>query len=203
MKTLKTLSTTLQRYANGRNLMVMFFLFFLLATPMRYGPFGEYKMKELNHGEEMLDMRAQGYSVVQANAMFENIGAAGRVSYTMLLGLDVIFAVVYMLFQSLLITYLLQKLGAGNPWMLLNLLPFVRTGLDLLENGLILTMIVNFPVQMPLVAAFSSFATVSKMVVYKLIIAVALLLLVLVMLKLLKNMVTKLFSLQPKYPGKL
>lgn len=170
MKFLVSVSNAMQRFATRKYIITLLALFIMIVIPMEKGPIGQSVFRELSGGAGMLDVEF-GYSRFQVYNMLEAIGHTGRQLYAKLLGLDFIFAIVFMLFQSLMITSLLRRAGVNEHFRLLNLLPFVRSALDMIENCFILTIIFNYPVQMSVVVEIASFFTILKLVIYKLIIA--------------------------------
>lgn len=165
MQTLKNLSNWIAQYTNARNFILTLVLFVLITGTMEVCPFGSIHLRAISNGVGMLDMLPGGYASPQVYGMFERIGEVGRIGYAQLLGLDVIFALVYMGLLSLLTTLLLRGSGL-TPWLLLNLLPVVRSGLDLLENSLLLTLLFSYPARLELMVNLASSVTISKWVVY-------------------------------------
>lgn len=166
-------SNVMPRFANKKYIIPVFVLFVLVITVIEIGPFGTIKLKEISGGTGMLDMQF-GYNPLQVNNMLDTIGAAGRQLYAKLLGLDFIFAVVFMLLQSLMITALLRKVESGGRFQILNMLPFLRSGLDIVENTFILLLLFYYPGQLPVVVSIASVFTISKWIVYIAIIALLL-----------------------------
>jgi hypothetical protein len=87
----------------------------------------------------------------------------GRQLYTRLLGLDLLFAAVYIALQSLLLTALMKKANLGGRWQALNLLPFLRSALDVAENCLLLYVIASFPAWHGVAVSVASAITVVKL----------------------------------------
>lgn len=174
MNSLKALSKWVEKYTNTRNILIALVLFILITGTMEVCPIGSVHLRSINNGIGMLDMLSGGYSPTQVYGMFARIGETGRVGYAQLLGLDVIFAIVYMLLLSLLLTLLLRWSGLTDRWMLLNLLPVLRSGLDLLENGFLLTLLFSYPTQLDLMVKIASTVTVTKWMVYILILTLLL-----------------------------
>lgn len=166
MKLLSQFSNRIQKYATRNNIIAIFILFVLIIAIMQGNT---NKLKELNNGLGMLDMSYFGYSPTPVYEMFATIGLPGREIYTRLLGMDYIFAIIYMFFQSLMITRLLNKANVNAPWKMLNLLPFLRSGLDVIENCLLLTIILQYPGEYPILVLLSSAITTLKWVVYALV----------------------------------
>lgn len=171
MKFLAKASDAVQRFATKKYIIPIFALFIIITGAMDRGPISSAALKELSGGQGMLDMNYFGYSWQLVYGMLDTIGLAGRQIYAKLLGLDFIFAIVFMLFQSLMLTALLKRAQVQGTLRLLNLLPFLRSGLDFIENGFILTIILNYPLQMPLAVELSSAVTVLKFITYGIIIA--------------------------------
>jgi len=166
MQALKNLANWIARHTNARNFIVALVLFILITGSMEVCPFGSIHLRSISNGVGMLDMLSGGYSPTLVYSMFERIGEAGRIGYAQLLGMDVIFALVYMCLLSLLTTLLLRGSGFANQWLLLNLLPVVRSGLDLLENALLLTLLFSYPARLELLVNIASLLTIAKWVVY-------------------------------------
>jgi hypothetical protein len=171
MNSLRKLSVLIEKYTNIRNFVVMLVLFVLVTGTMEVCPFGSVHLRNINNGVGMLDMLSGGYSSSLVYSMFERIGEAGRISYAQLLGLDVVFALVYMCLLSLLTTLLLRGSGIDNQWKLLNLLPVARSGLDLLENSLLLALLFSYPARLDLLVNIASAVTITKWVIYIIILA--------------------------------
>lgn len=165
MNFLKGVSDGIRKQATGRNIIALLIIFIIVLALMEAGPASSGKLKEVNEGMGMLDMQF-GYNLVQVYGMLDRIGEEGRSIYAGLLGMDYIFAVVFMLLQSLMMTVLLDKTGLIRRWSMLNLLPFARSALDIMENCLILTMLWGYPSVYPVVAGLSSGVTVLKWIIY-------------------------------------
>lgn len=170
MKVLMNISKALQRYANLKYILITLGIFIAVIAFMEAGPTSSRELKTLSGGTGMLDMLF-GYSQQKAYSMLDSIGEHGRFVYTALLGIDFVFAVAFMFFQSLIITSLMRRVGLLERFGILNLLPFLRSGLDMLENFILLAMIFCYPVRLPAAAALASVFTVSKWVVYYALIA--------------------------------
>ncbi len=170
MKMLSRISNSLQKYTSRYYLIPLIILFAALAVWIDRGPIGNTRLKELSGGLGMLDMQHFGYSETVAYDMLAQIGPAGRTFYAQLLGVDVVFALVYMLMQSLLLTNLLQRAHIAGRWQLLNLLPWLRSGLDILENGALLGLLYRFPARLAGLAFLASTLTLLKWLVYGIVI---------------------------------
>lgn len=117
----------------------------------------------------MLDMRFS-YSADYAISLFGDLGDAGRLLYVRLLALDVFFAFAFMAFQTFLLSALVRRSAVGTPLNLVNLLPALRSALDLGENALLMTSIAMFPgasgAAISVLLAAGSAVTSAKWVVY-------------------------------------
>lgn len=111
-----------------------------------------------------LDMRYGGYSLSDIYSRLHDVELAGRQAYVQFLWIDFIFIIVFAILVSLIFSALARKAGLGKKT-IVNLLPFLRGILDMIENILILTLISRYPSQLHAVAAVASFVTVSKFVV--------------------------------------
>jgi len=171
METLTRISNSLQKYTTRYYIIPLVILFAFLAITIDRGPAGNTRLKELSAGLGMLDMQRLGYSEAVAYGMLAQIGAAGRALYTRLLGLDFVFAIVYMLMQSVLLTNLLHRANVTGRWKLLNLLPWLRSGLDILENCTLLGLIFSFPARLTGLVYLASTLTLLKWLVYVIVIA--------------------------------
>lgn len=172
MKVLNNISNGMQRFATKKYIIPLLIMFIIIIALMEISPIGKVRLNEMSGGAGMLDMQF-GYSQLQVYDLLGSIGTVGRQLYMRLLGLDLIFAVVFMLLQSLMITALLRKAQVNHHWHKLNLLPFVRSALDILENCFILVMLNNYPIQLPIIIAISCMITILKWIIYSAIIAVA------------------------------
>ncbi len=162
MNTLDSISDGMKRFANRRYILPLLIVLIPILFFMERGPFGSAAIKALSGGSGTLDMTF-GYSASQAHGLLARIGREGRQIYTKLLGLDFLFAAVYMMLQSLLITALMNNANLPTRLEKLNLLPFLRSALDTAENCLIMILISGFPSFHPTVAVVASGITVIKL----------------------------------------
>lgn len=162
MKLFDKVSNGLKRFANKRYILPLLALLIIILVFMQCGPFGSAMLKEMSGGTGTLDMHF-AYSADQAYSYLDTIGSAGRLMYNRLLGLDFLFAVVYMTLQSLLITALIKKAKLAAHWEKLNLLPFVRSALDFAENIILLLLIANFPEKLTVAVMVASVITAVKL----------------------------------------
>jgi hypothetical protein len=129
---------------------------------MEKGPFGTTQLRQLSGGKGMLDMQF-GYSVSQVYSMLEVIGNDGQQLYIKLLCLDFLFIISYTLFQSLIIAALIKKTGLNDCFKIVNILPFLRSGLDIIENLFLLKILLGYPLKMYDLVNISSIITISKL----------------------------------------
>jgi len=172
MRVLDSISNGLQRFARKKYIISLFIMFITIVALLELSPIGAFRLKEMSGGIGMLDMEF-GYSQLQVYSLLDSIGAAGRQLYSRMLGLDFIFAVIFMLFQSLLLTVLLRKTAVNQYLQKLNILPFVRSALDIVENIFLLVILFNYPGHYPNIIKISSAITILKWIVYYAIITVA------------------------------
>lgn len=130
---------------------------------MEKGPFGTTKLRQLSGGKGMLDMEF-GYSISQVYSMLDVIGNNGQQLYIKLLCLDFLFMIFYVLFQSLIIAALIKKAGLNDYFKIVNILPFLRSALDIIENFLLLKILLGYPLKMPALVNISSIITISKLI---------------------------------------
>jgi hypothetical protein len=165
MKVFSTISGGMKRYANKKTIIPMLLLFLAILVYMERGPFGSERIKALSGGLGTLDMRF-GYGTLQAYTLLEKIGGLGRALYTRLICLDFLFAAVYMIFQSLLITLLIAMAKLDPFWEKLNLLPFLSCALDFAENVLHLLVIASYPEKLAVLISVASVITAVKLAAY-------------------------------------
>lgn len=157
------ISDGLGRYAKARFIVPCLALVVSILALMENGPFGIAKLRSLSGGTGMLDMMF-GYSPPVVHGLLEKIGGAGRLLYSRLLLLDFAFAVAYTALQALLITALLRKAAMDGLWKRLNLLPFVRSLLDFVENGILLFVLNSFPEYPQIIVYLASAITLVKLI---------------------------------------
>jgi hypothetical protein len=163
MKTLNRLSDRAYNFASKQT---FFFLLFCLVVVLFTMQIGTNGMKKFDSAAEMLDMSKLGYSAAMAYGLLENLGSTGRLIYIQQLGIDFLFAVVYALFQSVMISGLLKRGNVDEKWHPLNLLPFLRSAFDVVENCFLLSIIFQYPARLAGLINIASTLTVIKWVVY-------------------------------------
>lgn len=158
---LKSLSNTLQKYALG---WIVFILFLLDAAFMGFiMPLAGASMKGGAGEMGPLDLQLF-FTPAKAYQMVASYGESGRAFYRITeLTLDIIYPIVYTLFFSLLITWLFRKgFPADSRMQRLNVVPFGAWLFDLLENLGIVGMLSIFPSTPALLAWATAFFTLVK-----------------------------------------
>jgi hypothetical protein len=166
MTILYKLSNRLYTFSSKQAFFTLLAFLVVILITMQIGTNG---MKQVDSAAEMLDMRYFGYSPAVVYDLLTRLGQTGRLIYTQQLGIDFLFAAVYAFFQSVMITGLMKRSNVNQSWRMLNLLPFLRSGLDGVENCLLFAIILQFPVKLQGMVALASTFTLLKWVVYALI----------------------------------
>lgn len=158
---LNKLSETLRQYASGWLVLVF------LAEEMLFNavilPNEQAKMEASSGGTGPIDLQLF-YTPEKVYSMVAAYGDAGRASYrTFELTGDIVYPIVYTLFFSLLITWLLQRGFAANSGIQkYNVVPFGGWLFDLFENLGIVTMLSVFPSTPAALAWMTAIATLIK-----------------------------------------
>lgn len=163
MKTLNRLSDRAYNFASKQTVLLLLFSLVVVLFTMQIGTNG---MKKFDSTAEMLDMSKLGYSAAMAYGLLDNLGSTGRLIYIQQLGIDFLFAVVYAFFQSVMISGLMKRGQVDTRWQPLNLLPFLRSAFDMMENCFILSIIFQYPARLIGLVTIASTITVIKWVVY-------------------------------------
>lgn len=166
MNIINLLTNRVYQFSSKKAFFILLPTLIVILVIMQGGTNG---MKAIDSSADMLDMRHFGYSETVVYDLLTNLGQAGRQIYIRQLGIDYIFAVVYALFQSVMITGLMKRSGASLSIRPLNLLPYLRSALDMIENCLLLPIILQFPVKLPALVAVASTFTLLKWFVYALV----------------------------------
>ena len=158
---LTRLSNTLQRWAKG---WLVFILFLLDVAFVGFiMPIAAALMKGDAGGPGPLDLQFF-YTPAKAYEMIASYGEYTRAFYRNIeLTLDIIYPIVYTLFFSLLITWLFKKGFPENSSMhRLNIIPFGGWSFDMLENVGIVTMLSIYPSTPAALAWITSMFTTFK-----------------------------------------
>jgi hypothetical protein len=155
------LSSTLEKYARGWLIFILFlldtaFMFFIL-------PIAQGLMKMDSGGPGPVDLQFI-YTPAKAYEMVASYGEYGRAFYRNVeLTVDIIYPIVYTLFFSLLITWLFQRgFPAASRMRRLNVVPFGGWLFDLLENLGIVSMLSVYPSTPALLGWFTAVFTFVK-----------------------------------------
>lgn len=148
----------LQRAATGTNVLcaLTVFLLALLAMNMAATKFyetnGGYGLLDLGGGANLL-RDGGSFTPAQAYAIISRYGASGITHYYALLIADIFFPLSLGLFALLSKAWALGRIEPQRPRRyLLLLVPLAYTLCDWMENLGILTLLLNYPVQLPHVA---------------------------------------------------
>jgi hypothetical protein len=133
--------------------------------------------------QEIPDMRYWGYNMHSLKEFLDKIGAIGRQDFVKNLYVDFLFILLFMIFTSLFITYLTRKADIHSSFRYLNLLPILRSLLDVAENMMFLYISMNYPYEFPMLASISSVVTITKFIVLWSMVIVMLLLLIIIIIR--------------------
>jgi len=126
-------------------------------------PFGVAQLKALTGGVGILDMQF-GYSPQEAYQLFDALGEAGRAfDLRVIVPQDFLFPALYSLFYVIATTHLFRRTFAENhPMHRLIALTLLGGLADYCENICIVIMLLNYPTQLPTIAAVSNLFTLAK-----------------------------------------
>lgn len=152
--------TVICHRATKNNVRILAVIWAILAFGVM--PMAESEIKRISEGAvHILDLSV-GYSPAEAYTNFTNLGSAGRQMY---LFVEVTADVVYPLATAILFALLLarlQSLTGAMPYKKLPFLPFFTLFFDYLENMGLVTALLSFPQNLPLVIEISSVMTLLK-----------------------------------------
>lgn len=160
MQLLKQISNKMNNYANRRLFIPLLLMLFGVLQIMNQLTF---RIKGMD--QEIPDMRYQGYNMHSLREFLDKIGAIGRNDFIKNLYVDFLFILLFMLFTSLFITYLTRKADIHSSLRYLNLLPFLRSILDVGENIMLLLICMHYPSMSPMLASICSAVTITKFIV--------------------------------------
>jgi hypothetical protein len=127
-------------------------------------PLSNPALMRVSHGKELLDVRLY-YSAQEAFQAMKDYGPEGREIYQHFLVADFVFAPLYGLAFSLLLTLLARALfGPASSWSRLNLLPIGIALIDWLENTCLFLLLIRYPGQNVFIGTASGIATLAKWV---------------------------------------
>lgn len=158
---LKKLSDTLKKFANGWLVMIFMageVLFNAVILPRQ-----QAKMMAASGGTGPIDLQFF-YTPDKVYSMVASYGEAGRAEYRLFeLTGDIIYPIVYMLFFSLLISWLFERgFPSHSTMQRWNVMPMGAWLFDLIENLGVVGMLTAYPSTPPLLAWLSAFATLIK-----------------------------------------
>jgi len=157
----KGMLALLSRWATRRTVLILLALELLFNIAVL--PVAEARIKAGSGGVGPLDLRP-GYSAAQAYSAITAYNEDGRAFYLLIeLTVDLVYPVVYSLFFSLTILYFLKRTAAERPGLArLALLPFGGLLCDWAENAGIVTMLLTYPAQQPVVGRLTGLLTSLK-----------------------------------------
>ena len=155
------LTNRLGPLATRRNVLILLALEILMNAVVL--PIAGARIQAFSGGVGPLDLRF-AYTADQAFAALTAYGPTGREFYLLIeLTADVLYPIIYSLFFSLAILFFWER--AGGRWPILArlaLLPFVGLIADYLENAGLITLLLNYPAQLPTLALLTSLFTSIK-----------------------------------------
>ena len=163
MKTLKSFMNKLVEEAAFKKNLLAFIAFGILLYIIDYSPIGITGLKNLCGSEQLLDFEVN-YSVEQAYAILDSLGAQGRQFYLYkILPIDIIYPVSLMFFLLCFVTTVLKNSTKSNSiFRLLAFLPLLYLLCDWGENIGFAIMLANFPTQINIVCQISNIFTMAK-----------------------------------------
>lgn len=125
-------------------------------------PFGLSRIKPYAQGTNILDVELF-YTAEQAYQRLALFGEQGRAVYFNILMGDLFYPALLGGLLSVSITLLFRRLNfSGVYWQYLGLLPLVNMAFDYAEDALLLSLLHNYPDQLPLAAAAAGVVTLAK-----------------------------------------
>jgi hypothetical protein len=125
-------------------------------------PFGLSRIKPYAQGTRILDVELF-YTAEQAYQRLALFGEQGRAVYFNILMGDLIYPALLGGLLSVSITLLFRRLNcSGAYWHYLGLLPLANMVLDYTEDALLLSLLHNYPHQLPQAAAAAGVVTLAK-----------------------------------------
>ena len=134
----------LSQLSNWKYIVACFVLFAVFSFYL----FPEYQERLSEAaGEQVkpLDTRFS-YSADEVRVLFEQLGTEGRDIYKGVVGLDMVYPLVYGFLFILILAWFLKKItGPGSQWLMLALLPLIGVLFDYLENINTLKLLNRYP----------------------------------------------------------
>jgi hypothetical protein len=158
---LSRLTARLQRWATGRNVLILLVVFLLFEIVIL--PVAGARIETYSGGFGPLDLTL-GLSPAAIYQRLGAYGSSGRMFYLLTeLTADVLFPITYGLFFSLALALVFERaFPADSPLQQLCLVPLAGMLIDFLENVGIVWMLLVYPQQLSTVAALTSAVTVLK-----------------------------------------
>jgi len=151
--------TVIDKLSTGRNILLFLSFFIIISIVINGKPFGLAQMKDITGGIGIIDMEFN-YSVAKAYQILTDMGAQGRMFYTQIALLDIIFPLSYGLFLSTAICYFSRGVHFIPGAFIF--IPIAGCLFDLTENLLISIMLHNFPKVLPTTATLANIMTMMK-----------------------------------------
>lgn len=151
-----------EKLATLENLILFTGLNILFSYLVNRSQWGADAIKNMSGGLVILDLQ-MFYTPSHAYAFLDQLGVVGRAAYLRMLGLDFLFIIGYVLFNSIFI-FLAFKLicNKTNVMHSLCLLPVFTGILDIIENFVIIAMLQRFPEQIYTAARVAGCLTTIK-----------------------------------------
>lgn len=158
----------LHRLASGRNVVIALAIFVLalcamnVAATLFYNVTSGYGLLDLGGGANLLDDRGS-FTPAKAYMIMSLYGQAGMQRYYGMLVADIFFPITLGIFSLLSLFWALGRIALCRQWLyLLALVPPAYTLTDWMENLGILTLLLNYPEQLPQVATLTNFLRGTK-----------------------------------------
>ena len=161
---LSKINSLFQKIAGAKSFFVLLIAYLIYFPIFFFGnvPFGISQIKSYSGGVNILDVETF-YNATQAYQRLELFGEGGRAAYLRILMGDLIYPGLLGLFLSVTITLILRSaLPAKSHWHKLNLLPVANLIADYFENLLLITLLLNYPSRLDLLATIAGYVTFVK-----------------------------------------
>ncbi len=135
----------LQKYAQGRTILVLFVLTQLIYFGMLNITIPH--VRDYADGMELLDLKPTGYAATYAHDLLDNLGEDGRHAYlTQQIPLDLVYPGLFAVTYALMLTWLIRySFGAKSKLHYLAYVPIIGGLFDYLENVGIIVLLVRYP----------------------------------------------------------
>lgn len=161
---LKKLILLLQQFSNRKSFFLLLAAYAIYMPVFFFAdvPFGLSRIKPYAQGTSILDVELF-YTAEQAYQRLALFGAQGRAVYFNILMGDLIYPALLGGLLSVSIALLFRRLNfSGSYWQYLGLLPLANMALDYTEDALLLSLLHNYPSQLPLAATAAGVVTLAK-----------------------------------------